>query len=114
MSNTITTSGTPGSGADGLTLTILDAAAGGPSALGSIGGGLGWSGIPGFAVAFDTFQDPGDPSYNSVGLVTGWNPAKADRLVCSSAATAVPLLRDNLRHIAVRADQGVLTVTVDG
>ena len=77
MSNTITTSGTPGSGADGLTLTILDAAAGGPSALGSIGGGLGWPGIPGFAVAFDTFQDPGDPSYNSVGLVTGWNPAKA-------------------------------------
>ena len=46
--------------------------------------------------------------------MTGWNPAKADRLVWSSAATAVPLLRDNLRHIAVRADQGVLTVTVDG
>ena len=56
-----------GSGADGLTLTILDAAAGRPSALGSIGGGLGWSGIRGFAVAFDTFQDPGDPSYPS-----GW------------------------------------------
>jgi hypothetical protein len=26
----------------------------------------------------------------------------------------VPSLRDNLRHIAVRADRGVLTVTVDG
>jgi len=48
------------------------------------------------------------------GLEPGQGEAKADRLVCSSAATAVTLLRDNLRHIAVRADQGVLTVTVDG
>src|SRR5262249_47029051 len=60
-----------GNGADGLTLTLADASSTAPTALGAAGGGLGFSGIQGIAIAFDTFQNGVNPSDNFVGIADG-------------------------------------------
>jgi chitodextrinase len=61
--------GTQPNPADGFTFTLQGS---GPTALGTLGGGLGYQGIlNSVAVKFDTAQNPGDPSSNSTGLFTG-------------------------------------------
>ncbi|MEU7387732.1 lectin-like domain-containing protein [Streptomyces tanashiensis] len=60
-----------GTGADGLRFSLLDPARTTQSALGGVGGGLGYAGLPGVAVAFDTFRNPGDPSADFIGIATG-------------------------------------------
>lgn len=56
-------------GADGLTLTLANPAAGAtPNAVGGVGGRLGFGGIPGVAVALDTYKSGADPSRNFVGI----------------------------------------------
>ncbi len=102
-----------GTGADGATFAMINASTGRSTSLGKIGGGLGWAGIPGRAVAFDTFQNPGDPSYNDVGLIKGFNPEQPDQLTWADSATAIPRLRGGIRHITVVVEHGLLTVTVD-
>ncbi len=63
--------------ADGFTFTIQDE---NPTALGGIGGSLGYVGIGNsVAVKFDLYKNNGDPSNNSVGLLVnggteGYNP----------------------------------------
>lgn len=101
-----------GTGADGATFALINASTGRSTSLGKIGGGLGWAGIPGRAVAFDTFQNPGDPSYNDVGLIKGFNPEQPDQLTWADSATAIPQLRGGIRHITVVVEHGLLTVTV--
>lgn len=65
---TLLTSGTM---ADGVTFTVQTM---GSSALGGIGGCLGYCGIsPSVAVKFDTFQNSGDPSGSSTGVFTNGN-----------------------------------------
>src|ERR1039457_3624619 len=59
-----------GTGADGLTFALLNAASGAPG-LGASGGGLGFSGNSGVAVALDTYQNSQNPSANFVGVATG-------------------------------------------
>ena len=55
-----------GTGADGLTLFFADASRGASAAsLGDEGGGLGFSGIPGDAIALDEYQGAGAPSTTS-------------------------------------------------
>ena len=52
--------------ADGFTFTIQNV---GPGALGLDGGSLGYAGIgKSVAIKFDLFQNPGDPSNNSIGV----------------------------------------------
>ncbi|MFQ6043281.1 MAG: L-type lectin-domain containing protein [Candidatus Poribacteria bacterium] len=59
-----------GTGADGLTFAVLDSAVSGPGSLGGNGGCLGYWGLSGFAIEFDTWQniDMEDPSENHVGV----------------------------------------------
>jgi len=100
-------------GADGQTLVLADAAAARPTALGASGGGLGYSGIPGIAVAFDTYKGAIDPSANFVGIANGTNGA-VDRLNWLATSTAVPNLRNTTRHVVVDVNAGTITVSVDG
>ncbi len=103
-----------GTGADGLTLAFADAAAGAtPTSLGASGGGLGWSGTPGFAVALDTYANGSDPSSNFVGLATGVSRADTHNLTWKATSNSAPSLR-TLRHIKVIVAKGVITVSVDG
>jgi hypothetical protein len=102
-----------GSGADGQTLTLADATKATPASLGLAGGGLGFSGIPGIAVAFDTFKNAANPSNNFVGISDGAG-ASAGQLHWLATATAVPSLRSAIRHIKVETLNGTLTVWIDG
>jgi hypothetical protein len=101
-----------GNGADGMTFTFADPAAGATaSSLGADGGGLGYSGIPGVAVTFDTFQNGTDPSSNFVGIATS---AIGDNLNYAGTNTTVPALRNTTHHIVVGYLGGVVIVTMDG
>ena len=102
-----------GTGADGIAFAIVDADLADATVLGTAGGGLGWAGTPGFAVAIDTFQNTGDPSFSSVGLVTGFDPLAPDHLRWADAATSIPRLRDVVRHVDVVIRDGQLTASVD-
>src|ERR1019366_5025294 len=58
-----------GTGADGLPFALLNAAQGTPG-LGASGGGMGFSGNSGVALALDTYQNSQNPSANFVGVAT--------------------------------------------
>lgn len=64
---------------DGFTFAILDATKNGDDALGAIGGGLGYLGLSGMAVEFDTYQNPefSDPPEPHVGLDIGGSVTSA-------------------------------------
>jgi hypothetical protein len=57
-----------GEGADGMALVLADAAQQAPTALGADGGGLGFAGVRGVALALDTYLNDGEPSANFVGF----------------------------------------------
>jgi len=101
------------SGADGQTLVLADAAVARPTALGASGGALGYGGIPGIAVALDTYKGAVDPSANFVGIANGTNGA-VDRLFWLATSSAIPNLRTAVRHVVVDVNAGVMTVKVDG
>lgn len=103
-----------GTGADGLTLAVLDADLAEATSVGEHGGALGWSGLPGFAVAIDTFQNGFDPSYSTVGMVTGFSQLESDQLQWAEHSAAVPRLRGPFRHVEAVIADGRLTVTLDG
>src|SRR5271154_2248695 len=70
-----------GSGADGLALVFGDASSGAaPTSLGLDGGGLGFSGIPGVAVALDTYKNEVNPSNNFAGVSDGPTSTAGDLL----------------------------------
>src|SRR5205814_1550177 len=101
-----------GTGGDGLTFMLLDAAAAKPTALGAGGGGMGFAGLPGVAVAFTTYGQPGDPSNNFIGVSAGGNGRNLKYLATS---TNVPNLRSGTHavQVVVGADGQSLTVVVD-
>ncbi|MFF5763903.1 choice-of-anchor D domain-containing protein [Streptomyces tanashiensis] len=100
-----------GTGADGLTFSLLDPARTTPSALGGVGGGLGYAGLPGVAVAFDTFRNPGDPSANFVGIATG---GSGSALAYASTTSSVPALRSGTHTVSVAVTGKTVTVSLDG
>ncbi len=101
-----------GTGADGLTLTLGNPSAGAKAtSLGGTGGSLGFSGIPGVAVALDTYKSSGGPSANFVGITDG---SGSNGLHWLATSTAIGALRKATHHVAVTVDQGVVTVAVDG
>jgi hypothetical protein len=103
-----------GSGADGLTLTLADPARGAAAtSIGAGGGGLGFSGVPGIAVALDTYRNAVNPSNNFIGISDGAG-STADRLHWLSTSTNVPPLRTAPRHVRATFTHGVLAVSVDG
>src|SRR4051794_17039431 len=60
-----------GSGGDGMTFALLSASGNNSRSLGGGGGGLGVAGLPGVAIALDTFGSGADPSNNFVGISAG-------------------------------------------
>ena len=99
-----------GTGADGLTFALLNAASG-PPVLGVDGGGLGFSGNTGIAVALDTYKNPQNPSANFVGVATGAGP-QPDTLTWGATSTNVPKLHDSSSPIQVVATTTAAGVTV--
>ncbi|MGI5246030.1 lectin-like domain-containing protein [Dactylosporangium sp. CA-139066] len=100
-----------GTGADGMTFALLDAASNGVRSLGGTGGGLGFQNLPGVAVTFDTWQAGRDPSANFIGVTNGWD---AQGLQYVATATNVPNLRTGTHTVAVTTASGTLTVSIDG
>ncbi|MFE4619410.1 choice-of-anchor D domain-containing protein [Streptomyces sp. NPDC056747] len=100
-----------GSGADGLTFALLDPAGTTPTALGGVGGGLGYAGLPGVAVAFDTYRNTGDPSANFVGVATG---GSGSALTYAATTSSVPNLRAGTHAVTVAVTGKTVTVSVDG
>lgn len=99
-----------GSGADGLTLMLLDPAIAGPSSVGRSGGGLGFAGLTGAAVCFVTYPQGGINSSNFAGIETGTGAGA--KFVSSS--TALPNLRSGTHEVTVTVASGKLVVTIDG
>jgi len=102
-----------GTGADGQTLAFADAAKATTTALGARGGGLGFLGIPGIAVAFDTYKGTGAPSSNFVAITDG-PVLKTSRLHWIVTASPAANLRSATRHIKVDVLNGAITVWIDG
>jgi iron transport multicopper oxidase len=102
-----------GTGADGQTVTFADASKATPASLGYPGGGLGFSGIPGIAVAFDTYKNSANPSNNFVGVTNG--PGSAPDLMhwLFTASPSVSL-RPATRHVKVEELNGAITVWIEG
>ena len=107
------TIGSGSGGADGQTLTFADATKAGPTALGEDGGGLGFAGISGIAVAFDTFKNSVNPSNNFVGISDGAGTT-AGTLHWLSTSTAIPALRTGTHKVKVETLNGTVTVWIDG
>jgi hypothetical protein len=104
-----------GSGADGQTLVLADPSRGAtPASLGYRGGGLGFSGIPGIAVALDTFKGAGAPAANFMGITDGpTSPSTLDSLHWLATNTTVPALRAT-RHVKVEVLNGTVSVWIEG
>jgi PQQ-like domain len=101
-----------GTGADGQTLTFADASKATPASLGYHGGGLGFSGIPGIAVAFDTYKNSANPSNNFVGVTNGPGTA-ADLMHWLFTASPAASLRAK-HHVKIDELAGAITVSIDG
>ncbi len=102
-----------GTGADGLTFTLLPASAPATS-LGRPGSSLGFGGLPGaVAVTLDTFQNSTDPGPNFVAVATG-RRAPSDALVYAATSTDLGPLRTGSHQVTVNVYNGHLRVTVDG
>jgi hypothetical protein len=100
-----------GTGADGMTLSLLDPAKAGPTALGGAGGDLGYGGLPGIAVTLNTYKNPGYPSANFIGIATG---TSTSGLAFAATATNVPALRTGSHTIGVGVSGQTVTVSIDG
>jgi hypothetical protein len=104
-----------GTGADGITLFFADPSRGAtPTSLGVEGGGLGFSGIPGLAVALDEYQGPGAPSNNFVGISDGPTATAEDVLHWLATANLANPIQNATTHVKVVNSSGVTTVYVNG
>jgi hypothetical protein len=103
-----------GSGADGLTFTLADASVTQPTALGVNGGGEGFSGITGWAVSLDTWQNNVNPSDNFIGIANGPIPGASNELNYVATNTSIPAIRNTVHHIVVTTSSTGITVWMDG
>jgi Bacterial lectin/Abnormal spindle-like microcephaly-assoc'd, ASPM-SPD-2-Hydin/Cep192 domain 4/PQQ-like domain len=110
LSATFTVAIGGGTGADGMTLSLLDPASAAPGSLGGTGGLLGFGGLTGTAVTLDTFRNTGYPSANFVGIATGANNGN---LVFAATNSKVPDLRSGTHTVSVSYTGGTLSVSVD-
>ena len=100
-----------GTGADGMAVILADPAFATSASLGSGGAGLGFYGIRGAAVGFDTYKTSTGPSSNFVGIA---DSTKSIPSAWALTSTAIPPLRVGTHHIVVSAQSGTLTVSIDG
>jgi Big-like domain-containing protein/lectin family protein/HYDIN/CFA65/VesB family protein/centrosomal CEP192-like protein/putative pyrroloquinoline-quinone-binding quinoprotein len=102
-----------GTGADGLTFTLLPASSPATS-LGATGGGLGYGGLTNaVAVALDTHANATDPSSNFVGVATGTLGA-LDQLAYVTTSSNVGPLTSGTHDVDINIYGGHLRVIVDG
>jgi hypothetical protein len=93
-------------GADGLSFVMLDESD--PTLVGDDGDGLGYGGLSGYAVAFDSYYNFGDPSGNHVAIVETYN----NNILNSS--TSVPSLAQGQHTAEVTFEYGEVNVYIDG
>jgi hypothetical protein len=105
-----------GTGADGMCLAILDASKATPAMVGTAGGGLAISGLPGDGVCLQTSQNAGAPSANFVGITNDIGlGGKPDVLTYLATSTNIAPLRAGTHVVDVQENSaGNLVVTVDG
>jgi hypothetical protein len=103
----------PTAGADGMTFTLANATTNLPTALGNNGGGQGFSGIDGVAVALDHWQNSNDPSSNFVGIATA-SLTRAQTLNYVTTNSSIPSLINTLHHFKVTTSDLGIVVTMDG
>ena len=112
LNATFTTNIGGGTGADGLTFALLDATTNTPTSLGAKGGGLGFGGLTGVAVALDTYKSGTNPSNNFIGIPNGF---ASGHMSWATTSTAVPPLRVNGLVWQITTDNaGHITVSVNG
>ena len=85
-----------------------------PTSVGQGGGGLGFSGIPGVAVALDTFKNAVNPSSNFAGVSDGPTSTAADLLHWLATANLAVPLENATKHIKVVTTSTTVTVFVNG
>jgi hypothetical protein len=100
------------SGADGMALVLKDSAS--TINQGSSGEGLGFAGIPGVAVALDTWQNGGssDPSSNFAAVVN--TSTSGGHLNYAATTQNVSNLRTGVHHVDVIISNGKVYVSIDG
>lgn len=95
---------------EGVTFILLDADAPARS-LGEGAWQLGYGGLPGVAVVFDTARQRGDPAANFVGIATG---VERTSLTWAATNTKIPDLWDATHHVEVLVEDTTITVWLDG
>jgi len=100
-----------GTGADGMTFALLSASGNSGRSLGLGGGGLGAGGLPGVAIALDTYPNGADPSNNFVGIST---TTAGGALTYKATSTNIPKLRSGLHAVTVTVSGTTVTVYIDG
>ncbi|WP_051809027.1 lectin-like domain-containing protein [Actinoplanes subtropicus] len=100
-----------GSGGDGMTFALLAASGNTGRSLGGGGGGLGFAGLPGVAIALDTYGNGADPSNNFLGISTG---ATGGALTYIATTTNIPNLRSGPHGVTVTVSGTTITVFLDG
>jgi hypothetical protein len=104
-----------GSGADGMALVIGDVAKGAkPTSLGVEGGGLGFSGIPGLAVALDEYKNAVNPSNDFTGVSDGPIATAANELHWLGTANLLVPLQETTHKVTVTTTSTSITVAIDG
>jgi hypothetical protein len=102
-----------GTGADGITFTLLDGSAPATS-LGRQAGSLGYGGLArAVAVTLDTYRNRTDPGPNFVGVATG-RRAPADALSYAATSTDVGPLAGGTHTVTVNVYNGHIRIAVDG
>jgi hypothetical protein len=109
-----------GTGADGMTFSVLDANNASAASLGSHGGSLGLAGVDGLGVALVTYKGSGEPSANFVGIT---QLSSAWSLNWVATSTNIPNLRTGTHNVGVSfesctvgtaTDSCTVAVTIDG
>jgi hypothetical protein len=103
-----------GTGADGMALVFADPAQSSPTAIGAPGGGLGFAGIPGVAVALDEYMNPANPTGNLIGVTDGLTPGVNGTLHWLASANLSSPIQSATNHVVVQLASGQLTVAVNG
>jgi hypothetical protein len=102
----------PGTGGDGLTLSLLDPATTTISALGATAAGLGIGGQPGVVVALSTGYNSTLHSSNFVGV--GYSTAGSSAISYLAAAKLSTSLRQGTHQVDVSVAGGHVVVSMDG
>jgi hypothetical protein len=102
----------PGTGADGMTFTMLDPAKTSPASVGTPGSGLGFQGLRGVAVSLVTSWNATAKSKNFVGVTVG--PGGKTGLVYKATAKVPTALRTGTHRVWVTVMSGHVRVWIEG